>query len=48
MVASVALKVKMAAMPSADALVSAVNQVDDRLQKRFPQIQYSFFEPDNG
>lgn len=45
-----ALKVKMKPMPSDVALVSAINDVEERLQKRFtsPKLKYSFFEPDAG
>jgi len=46
----VALKVKMAPMPSDVALVAAINEVEERLQRRFtrPQLRFSFFEPDAG
>lgn len=46
----VALKCKMAPMPSDVALVKAINEVEERLQQRFtsPKLKYSFFEPDAG
>ena len=46
----VALKVKMKRVASDVALVSAINQVEERMQKRFvsPRLKYSFFEPDLG
>ena len=46
----VALKVKMKPAASDVALVSAINEVEERMQRRFtsPQLRYSFFEPDLG
>jgi cation diffusion facilitator family transporter len=46
----VALKVKMKRCASDVALVSAINEVEERMQRRFtsPQLRYSFFEPDLG
>jgi cation diffusion facilitator family transporter len=46
----VALKVKMKRMPSDIALVSAINDVEERMQRRFtaPRLRFSFFEPDLG
>lgn len=46
----VALKVKMKRTSSDTALVSAINEVEERMQRRFtsPQLRYSFFEPDLG
>ncbi len=46
----VALKVKMKRMASDVALVSAINEVEERMQRRFtsPRLKYSFFEPDLG
>lgn len=45
-----ALKVKMKPMPSDTALVAAINEVEERMQRRFtsPKLKYSFFEPDAG
>jgi cation diffusion facilitator family transporter len=46
----VALKVKMQPMSSDKALVEAINEIEERMQRRFtaPQLKYSFFEPDAG
>lgn len=45
-----ALKVKMKPMPSDVALVAAINEVEERMQRKFtsPRLKYSFFEPDAG
>lgn len=45
---AVAVKAKMAPMPSADALVSAIDEVEERMQAHFPTLRWSFFEPDAG
>jgi cation diffusion facilitator family transporter len=45
---AVAIKAKMAPMPSADALVAAINEVEERMQAHFPLMRWSFFEPDAG
>ena len=45
---AVAVKAKMAPMPSADALVSAIDDVEERMQAHFPHLRWSFFEPDAG
>lgn len=42
----VAVKAKMADMPSAEALIKAVNRCEVELKKAFPQVLWSFFEPD--
>lgn len=42
----VAVKAKMVPTDSADAMVQAINAVEDRLQQRWPQARYVFFEPD--
>ncbi|MDB5955492.1 hypothetical protein [Ramlibacter sp.] len=46
----VALKVKMKRTASDVALVEAINEIEERMQRRFtsPQLKYSFFEPDKG
>jgi hypothetical protein len=46
----VALKVKMKRTASDIALVEAINEMEERMQRRFtsPQLKYSFFEPDKG
>lgn len=45
---AVAVKAKMVPMPSAEALVSAIDEVEERLQAHFPDLRWSFFEPDAG
>lgn len=42
----VAVKAKMADVPSAEALVKAVNRCEVELKKAFPMVLWSFFEPD--
>lgn len=42
----VAVKAKMADMPSAEALIEAVNRCEVALKGAFPQVVWSFFEPD--
>ncbi len=42
----VAVQAKMAPQPSDRALIDAINEVEDRLQARWPQIKWCFFEPD--
>lgn len=46
----VALKVKMRRVDSDVALVAAINDIEERMQRKFtsPQLKYSFFEPDAG
>jgi cation diffusion facilitator family transporter len=41
-----AVKAKMRSEPSADALVDAINRVEKRVKTSFPEIRWSFFEPD--
>jgi divalent metal cation (Fe/Co/Zn/Cd) transporter len=43
----VAVKAKMAPMPSADALIDAINAVDARFRQQFPEVMWLFFEPDH-
>ena len=45
---AVAVKAKMVPMASADALVAAIDEVEERLQAHFPSLHWSFFEPDAG
>ncbi|MDB5963637.1 MAG: cation diffusion facilitator family transporter [Polaromonas sp.] len=45
---AVAVKAKMRPMPSADALVAAIDAVEERMQAKFPHLRWSFFEPDAG
>jgi cation diffusion facilitator family transporter len=42
----VAVKAKMRPMPSALALVEAINRVERGFRAAFPQVQWLFFEPD--
>ena len=42
----VAIKAKMAAMDSAEALVKAINRCEADLKQAFPQVLWLFFEPD--
>ncbi|HET7301671.1 MAG TPA: cation diffusion facilitator family transporter [Oleiagrimonas sp.] len=42
----VSIKAKMAPMPSALAMVAAINVVERDLRARFPEVRWSFFEPD--
>ena len=42
----VAVKAKMAHTETALQMVDAINAVEDRLQRRWPQAKYVFFEPD--
>ncbi|MBU0943997.1 MAG: cation diffusion facilitator family transporter [Proteobacteria bacterium] len=43
----VAVKAKMQGCRSADDMVEAINACEVRFRKRFPQIMWLFFEPDN-
>lgn len=43
----VAVKVQMAAAESAPQLVSSINLVESAFRQRFPQVRWSFFEPDD-
>ncbi|HET7359754.1 MAG TPA: cation diffusion facilitator family transporter [Rhodanobacteraceae bacterium] len=42
----VSVKAKMAPMPSALAMVAAINAVERDLKRQFPDVRWSFFEPD--
>lgn len=42
----VAVKAKMVKMDSAESLIKAVNRCEVGLKKAFPQVLWSFFEPD--
>jgi divalent metal cation (Fe/Co/Zn/Cd) transporter len=46
----VALKVKMKRTASDLELVAAINDIEERMQRKFtsPELKYSFFEPDAG
>lgn len=41
-----AIKARMYDYASAEELIEAINQCEKRLKKKFPQIVWSFFEPD--
>jgi len=43
----VAVKARMADMPSALALVDAINRCERALRAEFPEVHWLFFEPDN-
>jgi cation diffusion facilitator family transporter len=43
----VAVKAKMTAQSSADEMIAAINRCEVSLKEEFPQIMWSFFEPDN-
>ena len=43
----VAVKVQVAAADSALQLVSSINLVENDFKRRFPQVRWSFFEPDD-
>jgi divalent metal cation (Fe/Co/Zn/Cd) transporter len=43
----VAVKAKMAPMVSAESLIEAVNRCELGLKQAFPQVLWSFFEPDS-
>jgi cation diffusion facilitator family transporter len=42
----VAVKVKMRQQGSQDALIAAINQAEVAFKERFPQVKWTFFEPD--
>ncbi|MEP6609463.1 MAG: cation diffusion facilitator family transporter [Burkholderiaceae bacterium] len=42
----VSVRAEMVTMASADALIAAINRVEQSLQSRFPQARWIFFEPD--
>ncbi len=44
----VAVKAKMKPMPSALALVEAINRVEQAFRSTFPEVRWLFFEPDVG
>lgn len=44
----VAVQAEMTPVPSADALVAAMNRVEASLQEAFPQALWVFFEPDTA
>lgn len=42
----VALKAKMRDMPTADALIDAINSIEQAIHQKYPSVQWIFFEPD--
>jgi cation diffusion facilitator family transporter len=42
----VAVKAKMATVESAEDLIKAINQCEIQLKEKYPQVLWSFFEPD--
>jgi cation diffusion facilitator family transporter len=42
----VAVQAEMAPTPSAEAMVAAINRVEESIQQVFPQARWVFFEPD--
>jgi divalent metal cation (Fe/Co/Zn/Cd) transporter len=42
----VAVKAKMRDHPSTGALVDEINRIEGAFRERFPQVQWTFFEPD--
>jgi cation diffusion facilitator family transporter len=40
------VKARMAPMPSAPAMIEAINAVERDLRRHFPEVRWSFFEPD--
>ncbi|HUP97808.1 MAG TPA: cation diffusion facilitator family transporter [Usitatibacter sp.] len=42
----VAVKAKMQDYPSTDSLVNEINRIEAAFKERFPQTQWTFFEPD--
>ena len=42
----IAVQAEMSPTPSADALIAAINRVEESLQQAFPQALWVFFEPD--
>lgn len=42
----VSVKAKMQGEDSADGLIAQINTVERELRRRFPQVRFSFFEPD--
>lgn len=41
-----AVKAKMVPLPSSDAVAEAINRCEAELKVKFPQVMWSFFEPD--
>ena len=42
----VAVKAKMRPQGNLDALVDEINRIEAAFKQRFPQVQWTFFEPD--
>jgi hypothetical protein len=43
----VSVKLQMAGVTTANELVSAINAVESDFKQRYPQVRWSFFEPDD-
>ena len=43
----VAVQAEMTPQPSADAMVDAINVIEDSIQTRWPAVRWVFFEPDH-
>ncbi len=43
-----AVKAKMAPVETPELLIERINQVEKAIKTRFPQVRWSFFEPDNS
>ena len=42
----VAVKAEMVSLPSSEAVAEAINDCEKAMKEKFPQILWSFFEPD--
>ena len=42
----VAIKAKMKPLPSSEAVAEAINRCELAMKEKFPEILWSFFEPD--
>jgi hypothetical protein len=43
----VAIKAKMKPLGSETQLIDAINRTEKAFRQQFPQVRWSFFEPDN-
>ena len=46
--AMVAVKARMRVVATPDELIADINRVEAALKAAFPQVRWSFFEPDNA
>jgi hypothetical protein len=44
----VSIKASMASTASASDMIQAINTVEAAMKLRFPQVRWSFFEPDEA